>query len=92
MKILATYDEDSKKFKRWCFASNGGDFTSSGNWNPEAETMIWVTEQVAPDSKLIVTETTIAFKNENTIEVTSVSTDDSGREVGRMTERRTRRK
>ena len=92
VKILTTYEVDTKQYKRWSFVSNGRAFLSTGTWEPKTNTMNWVSEHFEPLSKrTILAKATEEFRDDGTIEVSEVSTD-AGREVGRSVERRTPRK
>jgi len=92
IRTLTTYDADTRQYKRWAFISNRRCLTYTGNWNPKTSTMTWVSEDIERQSKQTVrTNTTEEFRDDDTIDVSKVSVR-AGREVGRSTERRTRRK
>ena len=92
IRTLTTYDADTKQYKRWAFLSNGRRMTYAGTWDSKTSTMVWESERLeAKSGQTVRTKSTEAFRDEDTIEISKVSVS-SGREIGRSTELRTRRK
>lgn len=85
VKILTTYDRNKKRFQRWSFASNGRSFESTGAWDPDAETMTWISEQFEPLTKATIrTTSTERFLADGRIEVVSIGKN-GDRIVGQST-------
>jgi hypothetical protein len=92
IKTLTKYDEGENKFKRWTFLSNGRELVSMGTWEPDTNTMTWISEKYEPLSKrTIVATSTEEFRADGTVMVSTISKD-ADREVGRSSQVRTPRK
>tara|TARA_Y100000385_G_scaffold286805_1_gene349581 strand:+ start:691 stop:1209 length:519 start_codon:yes stop_codon:yes gene_type:complete len=81
-KHIICYDQNSNRFNRWEFKSDGTNTFWTGKWNQRENTMIW--SYIDFSSTGLSGEITESFKSNDNININIVMKDKSGDELLRI--------